>query len=81
MKQGDNFLDIGCCFGQELRKLSSDGAPSSNLYGIGLERSFVDFGFELFRDRDRLESTFLTGDIFVEEPDDFAFIAGKIDII
>ena len=27
-----NLLDLGCCFGQDIRKLVHDGAPAINLF-------------------------------------------------
>lgn len=44
------LLDLGCCFGQELRRLLHDGAPASTLYGADLRPEFFDLGYELFRD-------------------------------
>lgn len=30
LKKGEKLLDLGCCFGQDIRKLVHDGAPSEN---------------------------------------------------
>lgn len=57
------FLDLGCCFAQDVRKLVSDGARSENIYGTDLYGEFMDLGFELFRDRKTLKSTFFPSDI------------------
>lgn len=35
-----------------------DGAPAENIYGTDVESEFMDLGYELFRDRDTLESFF-----------------------
>lgn len=76
MKSGtENFLDLGCCLGQELRVLLIAGVPVENLTGLELKRDFVDLGFELFRDRERLEGRFVVGDFFDEE------LEGKFDMI
>ncbi|KAI9147515.1 AB hydrolase superfamily protein B1A11.02 [Paramyrothecium foliicola] len=76
---GETFLDLGCCFGQDIRKLIHDGAPSQNLIGVDTEPRFLELGYELFRDRQKIRSRFLTGDVF---DDDFlAEYRGKIDII
>ncbi|KAI1362990.1 hypothetical protein F5Y08DRAFT_310492 [Xylaria arbuscula] len=48
------FLDCGCCLGQELRKLAADGAPPHRLWGSDIEPRFIELGFELFRDGDKL---------------------------
>lgn len=60
------LLDLGCCFAQDLRKLVHDGAPAANLWGADLEPEFLDLGYNLFFDRDRLGGSFLTADIFEE---------------
>ena len=72
------FLDIGCCFGQSIRKLVYDGAPSSSLYGIDMESAFWSLGYELFLDQGKLESEFMAGDIFNM---DLTSIQGKFDIV
>ena len=64
IKNGATFLDLGCCFGQVIRKLVFDGAPGENLTGGELEPPFVELGYELFRDRQKLDATFTTGDFF-----------------
>ncbi|PVH97914.1 hypothetical protein DM02DRAFT_63564 [Periconia macrospinosa] len=66
VRQGQRFLDLGCCFGQEIRKLISDGAPSDNLYGCDLQNEFLELGYKLFEDRDRLKAKFLAADNFDE---------------
>lgn len=58
VKHGENFLDLGCCFGQEIRQLVFDGAPSANTYGSDLWSDFLSIGYELFKDKDRLQTTF-----------------------
>ncbi|KAH7060413.1 hypothetical protein B0J12DRAFT_736758 [Macrophomina phaseolina] len=54
VKKGEKLLDLGCCFGQELRKLVHDGAPPSSLYGSDLRAEFLNLGHTLFRDSDTL---------------------------
>lgn len=58
------FLDMGCCFGQMIRKLVYDGAPSASLYGVDIESRFFSLGYQLFKDEDKLESKFIQGNIF-----------------
>ena len=67
VKNGATFLDLGCCFGQVIRKLVFDGAPGENLTGSELEPAFVELGYELFRDRQKLSATFKSGDFFGED--------------
>jgi len=81
LKSGnENFLDLGCCFGQELRKLAADGAPTDRLYGADLRPEFFDLGYKLFRDQGTLKSKFLAADIF-DPASPLAELDGKIDII
>lgn len=64
LKSGQTFLDVGCCLGQDLRKLMYDGAPSSAaMSGVDIESAFFDLGFELFRDREKMHATFLAADL------------------
>jgi SAM-dependent methyltransferase len=61
------FLDLGCCVGQVLRQLAFDGADSSRLFGSDLEPRFMEMGYELFRDRETLKSTFVAADILRDD--------------
>lgn len=80
MRSGETFLDFACCFAQDLRKLVADGAPSENMYGIDIEKPLMDLGYDLFKDRNMLKSTFLPGDIF-DDKMDWSALQSKIDII
>jgi ubiquinone/menaquinone biosynthesis C-methylase UbiE len=64
IQSGQKFLDLGCCLGQEIRKLVHDGAPSENIMGSELHGEFVELGYDLFRDHDKLKSKFVVGDFF-----------------
>ncbi|RYP83153.1 hypothetical protein DL769_001459 [Monosporascus sp. CRB-8-3] len=80
------FLDVGCCVGQVLRQLAFEGVDSSRLYGIDLESRFLSAGYELFRDRDTLKATLVTGDLLASgeegEGDDASrLLNGKMTII
>jgi SAM-dependent methyltransferase len=82
LKSGAVFLDLGCCFGQEIRDLVRAGVPSKNLYGSDLRQEFWDIGYELFRDKETLESTFYAADIFDEsETSPLRQLDGKVDVI
>jgi len=80
MTGDQDFLDLGCCFGQDLRKLVADGAPSEHLYASDLRPEFFDLGYELFRDKSTLKSKFLVGDVF-DASSPLSELDGKIDII
>lgn len=79
IRAGETFLDLGCCFGQDIRKLVYDGAPSANIIGVDSEARFLNLGHELFRDRGTLDAHFAAGDVFA--PDFLIDFRGKIDII
>ncbi|PVH83670.1 hypothetical protein DL98DRAFT_512858 [Cadophora sp. DSE1049] len=80
LKAGGKLLDLGCCFGQDLRKLVHDGAPASSLFGAELRREFIELGYELFLDKDTLGVQFLTADIF--DPDSsLKQLDGQLDVV
>lgn len=81
IKQGETFLELGCCFGQELRVLAFDGSPSENLYGSDLNKEFMSLGYDLFLDKDKLKSKFIASDIFDPQSDLMKQLANKVDII
>lgn len=80
MGRGERLLDLGCCFGQEIRKLIADGAPPDNIYGCDLKSEFTQLGYDLFKDRDRLRATFLAADIF-DQTSALSDLKGSCDMI
>lgn len=80
VKNGEKFMDLGCCFGQEIRQLVHDGAPSVNTYGSDLWGDFLSIGYELFKDKDRLQTTFIAADIF-DDSSPLVQLTGKMNII
>lgn len=78
------FLDLGTCLGQDLRKLAFDGAPPSRLYGSDIEQAFIETGYELFRDEQKLpRNHFLCpADVFDESPENkLKILKDKVDIL
>lgn len=67
LQRSERLLDLGCCFGQEIRQLVADGVPAENLYGCDLRKEYMELGYKLFRDKTTLKSTFITADIL--DPD------------
>ncbi|KAI0066449.1 hypothetical protein BV25DRAFT_1796896 [Artomyces pyxidatus] len=64
-REGAIFLDIGCCFGNDLRKAIADGYPAKNVVASDLHGEFWDIGHKLFRDTpETLPVTFVAGDAF-----------------
>ncbi|KAK0785878.1 hypothetical protein LTR38_012182 [Friedmanniomyces endolithicus] len=74
------YLDLGCAFAQNLRRLVFDGVPSAQCYGADLRLEFLDLGYELFADRATLESKFIAADVFDEESG-LRELDGKVDIV
>lgn len=81
MKTGQqNYLDLGCAFAQDVRRLVADGVDSSKCYGSDLRLDFLEIGYELFNDKQTLKSKFIAADIFdTESP--LAELNGKVDIL
>ncbi|KAJ6495320.1 hypothetical protein C8R45DRAFT_1133756 [Mycena sanguinolenta] len=62
---GALLLDIGCCFGNDLRKIASDGFPAKNMIASDLRQDFWNLGHELFRSTPKtFPVAFLAGDAF-----------------
>ncbi|KAF4555709.1 Methyltransferase trt5-like protein [Elsinoe fawcettii] len=74
------FLDLGCCFGQDIRRLVYDGVPSENTYGSDLQLDFMQLGYDMFLDKETLKTTFIAGDVF-DDNSDLKQLHGQIDII
>ncbi|KAF7979146.1 hypothetical protein HWV62_43389 [Athelia sp. TMB] len=47
-REGAILLDIGCCFGNDLRKAVVDGFPITGVIGSDLHKDFWDMGNELY---------------------------------
>ncbi|KAL5002626.1 hypothetical protein BDV10DRAFT_181346 [Aspergillus recurvatus] len=77
------FLDAGCCVEQEIRFLAHEHIASRQLYGLDMDKAFIDLGYQLFRDKDRLEATSTCGNL-TKDDDSKALtqtLGGKIDIV
>jgi hypothetical protein len=77
----ETLLDRACCVGQVIRKFVVDGVDSHRLLGADLHPEFIDIGYDLFNDRDRLKATIVSGDIFDPKDAGFAQIEGKASIV
>lgn len=81
LQHGAIYLDIGCCLGQDIRKLIADGAPPGNLFGAELIAPFIDLSYELFRDQD-VGTHFISADALVSTDDSpLAQLRGKVDFV
>lgn len=82
LQEGARYLDIGCCVGQDIRKLVADGAPAQQLYGAELQPAFLDLGYDFFQDRATLTSTFMQADILDRgAASPLEALAGTVDFI
>ncbi len=78
---GGKLLDVGCMFGQDMRKLVHDGAPVSSVYGTDQRDEYFELGYRLFRD-DRVipKDHFIKADIM--DPDsELRCFEGEIDVV
>jgi len=58
------LLDLGCCFGTDIRKAAADGFPVPNFVACDLHPEFWNFGHELFRSTpETFPVAFLAGDV------------------
>ncbi|USP82435.1 hypothetical protein yc1106_09709 [Curvularia clavata] len=80
LHNGEKFLDMACCFAHAVRELVHAGAPAKNIYGCDLQSDFIELGYKLFQDRDRLPSKFITADIF-DPSSALAEYQGYFDIV
>ncbi|KAG6861459.1 hypothetical protein C0995_016550 [Termitomyces sp. Mi166 len=59
------FLDIACCFGNDIRKIVADGWPVKNAIASDLHRAYWKYGHELFRSTpETFPAAFIQGDAF-----------------
>ncbi|KAI0374558.1 hypothetical protein BV20DRAFT_987955 [Pilatotrama ljubarskyi] len=64
-RKGAIFLDIGCCFGNDIRKAVYDGYPIENCVGSDLHPEFWELGHKLFRSTpETFPVPFVPGDAF-----------------
>lgn len=80
IQKGQTYHDIGCCMGQDIRKLVHDGAPSENTSGSDLKKNFWDISFDLFVDKDTLKTKFIEADVLDPESG-LKELDGTIDIV
>lgn len=81
MRTGEQiYLDLGCAFAQDIRRLVADGVDSKNCYGSDYQLDFIELGYDLFRDKSTLKSEFIAADIF-DDQSPLTKLEGKVDII
>ncbi|EIW65002.1 uncharacterized protein TRAVEDRAFT_68659 [Trametes versicolor FP-101664 SS1] len=64
-RKGAIFLDIGCCFGNDIRKAVHDGYPIENIVASDLHPEFWEAGHHLFKSTpETFPVPFVPGDAF-----------------
>ncbi|KAL5514891.1 hypothetical protein ACEPAG_2207 [Sanghuangporus baumii] len=64
-RPGAIFLDIGCAFGNDIRKAIADGYPAENVVATDLEGTLWDLGHKLFNSTpESFPVRFIQGDVF-----------------
>ena len=80
LARGQKLVDLGCAFAQDIRLLVCDGVSPENVYGIDIEKGYIDLGYDLFLDKQKLSSQFIIANLFDEEPQ-MNKLDGQIDIV
>jgi SAM-dependent methyltransferase len=75
LNRGHTLLDLGCGFGQDIRKLIVDGVNPGTIVGVDIEEGLIACGYEYFQDGDTLSTPFLVGDVL--DPDSEVAIAAE----
>lgn len=81
------YLELGVCFGQEIRALLHAGVPSSRLYAADVEPAFIPMGYDLFRDEDKFPPSHQIAPVDALDLDNFqpdgrlGKFLGKVDIL
>ncbi|TVY84629.1 Methyltransferase trt5 [Lachnellula suecica] len=82
LKNRGRFLDVGCMFAQDTRKLVYDGAPISSVYGCDIRGDYITHGYKLFRDIHIIPpERFFAADILDEGDTHLKRLEGKLDVI
>jgi len=60
-----DILDLGCCFGTDLRAFICDGANVDHVIGVDQYQQFIELGLNFFEDKnEKMASRFIICDIF-----------------
>lgn len=82
VKGGTRFLDVGCCFAQDIRKLVYDGAPAENLWGLEVQEEFITLAHDFFHDgQGRHRGHFVAADLLDRANPELAAAQGTFGII
>ena len=73
-----NVLDIGCCFGADLRYILYCGCSKEQIFGVDINAQLIDLGFDFFSDRDSLKDRFIAMDVLAKNGNTFIETALKM---
>ena len=79
-RHGATVLDLACCFGKDLRLLASEGVSTDKMYASDIKAELWELGFELFKDKHKMNAQFIQADIFNPQSQ-LQQLDGEIDII
>ncbi|EJD41306.1 hypothetical protein AURDEDRAFT_186649 [Auricularia subglabra TFB-10046 SS5] len=66
-RPGAILLELGCCFGNDVRKAAADGFPASRILASDSHEDFWTLGCDLFRDLPgTVEASFVARDLFAD---------------
>lgn len=80
VRAGASILDLGCCFGQDLRILAAEGLSTQNMYASDIIPEFWELSYDLFCDRSTMQAHMLQADIF-DPASELKTLHGSIDIV
>ena len=83
------FLDVGTCISQDLRFLlhhAKPTVPAQRLWGTDLSPAYIDAGYQLFQDEDRLPRDHLLAPVDIlsrvdADEDRLSILDGKVSIV
>lgn len=82
LQAGGKFLDVGCMFAQDTRKVVHDGAPPLSVYGTDLHGEYFDYGYALFGDEQTIpKDHFIAADILDAHASGLKHLEGRLDVI
>ena len=80
LEAGASIIDVGCCFGQDLRHLAADGAPTDKMYASDIVPQLWDISYDLYRDVGFMKARFILADV-LDSISPSNELRGKMDII
>ena len=80
LEAGASIIDVGCCFGQDLRHLAADGAPTDKMYASDIVPQLWDISYDLYRDVSHMKARFILADA-LDSVSPLHELRGKMDII